>query len=60
MLSRYYGHISHLDRVPIKYDDPKDKLLAARSVTIPLRFMPMAIPIGIAVTTARKNELNTR
>lgn len=36
MLSRYYGHISHLDRVPVKYDDPKDRLLAARSVTTPL------------------------
>lgn len=36
ILSRYYGHISHLDRVPVKFDDPKDRLLAVRSVTIPL------------------------
>ena len=36
ILSRYYSHISHLDRVPLKYDEPKDRLLAARSVTIPL------------------------
>jgi hypothetical protein len=36
ILSRYFGHISHLDRVPISFDDPKDKLLAVRSRTIPL------------------------
>lgn len=36
ILSRYFGHISHLDCVPISFDDPKDKLLAIRSRTIPL------------------------
>lgn len=36
ILSRYFGHISHLDRVPISYDDPKDKLLATRAQIIPL------------------------
>lgn len=36
ILSRYFGHISHLDRVPISFDDQKDKLLAIRSRTIPL------------------------
>jgi hypothetical protein len=25
-----------------------------------MRFMPMAMPMGMAVTTARKNELKTR
>ena len=36
ILSRYFGHISHLDRVPISFEDEKDKLLASRSITIPL------------------------
>lgn len=36
ILSRYFGHISHLDRVPISFEDKKDKLLASRSITIPL------------------------
>jgi len=36
ILSRYYGHISHLDRVPISLGSPKNRLLALRARTIPL------------------------
>ena len=35
MLSRYFSHISHLDRVEIKGLNDRDKLLAARANLIP-------------------------
>lgn len=47
ILSRYFGHISHLDRVPISFDDPKDKLLATRAQTIPLLLL---FDVGHCVT----------